>query len=168
MHEIIIRQAMPTDHGRCCEVEGICFPADEAAGPDSIRVRINEFPQGFLVAEAMGDGQGPSVIGHVNCGCTSKPDLADEEFKQLIGHDPDGANMVIFSLSVLPEFRRHGVGARLMEAFIERSRSMDKEAVLLLCKPPLVPYYARFGFEDRGLSPSTHGGAAWHEMRLGL
>lgn len=163
MNEIILRQVTPADHARCCEVEGICFPPDEAAGPESIKARIERFAQGFLVAEHAGQ-----VVGHVNGGCTSKPDLADEAFKRLMGHDPNGTNMVIFSLSVLPDYRRHGVGGRLMDGFIMRSRELGKQAVLLLCKPPLAAYYARFGFTDQGLSSSTHGGAAWHEMRLGL
>lgn len=163
MNKIDIREVCADDLARCYVLEMVCFPDDEAAGEESIQNRIEQFPQGFLVAEEDG-----AVIGHVNCGCTSKPDLADEEFKQLMGHDPDGTNMVIFSLAVLEDYQGQGVGTKLMDAFVSRSRDLSKEAILLLCKPPLIPYYTRFGFTDSGPSPSTHGGAAWHEMRLGL
>ena len=41
-----------------------------------------------------------------------------------------------------------------------------RKGLVLTCKPALVRYYACFGFADEGMSLSTHGGAAWHQMRL--
>ena len=31
---------------------------------------------------------------------------------------------------------------------------------------PLVGFYAQFGYEDEGISESTHGDVVWHQMRL--
>ncbi len=163
MPEIIIRNACAKDLDACIEIETNSFPPDEAASDESIRTRITTYPQGFLVAEKNG-----CILGQINSGATSKNDITDEAFKKLVGHDPAGTSMVIFSLSVLPRFRHQGVAAALMDRFIIKARDMGKQNVLLLCKEKLIPFYRRFGFEDGGLSASTHGGAAWHEMRLGL
>ena len=41
----------------------------------------------------------------------------------------------------------------------------DLRGVVLTCKEKLVPYYAKFGFVDEGVSQSAHGGVVWHQMR---
>jgi predicted N-acetyltransferase YhbS len=88
--------------------------------------------------------------------------------KQMIGHDPDGKNLVVFALAVLPEFRKQGVARQLMSRFVDEARQREKENVLLLCKQPLIRYYERMGFVHAGLSKSTHGGAEWQQMQLAL
>jgi ribosomal protein S18 acetylase RimI-like enzyme len=104
----------------------------------------------------------------VNGASTNKDDISDEELKQLIGHDADGRNMVIFALAVLPEYQKQGIAKQLMLKFIEEAKLNKKEKVLLMCKHYLIAYYEGLGFTHAGLSSSTHGGAEWHEMRLFL
>lgn len=163
MTEYTIRNVILDDLTACHTVEARSFPAPEAALTTSLEKRIDLFPEGFLVA--IHDGQ---IVGQVNSGSTSKDDITDEAFKALDGHDPDGQNIVIFSLSVMPEHRKKGVGAKLLTRFIQQARDMKKKRVLLLCKPELIDYYAKHGFEDNGPSASNHGGAKWHEMALSL
>lgn len=163
MTQYTIRMVEPDDLTACHTIEARCFPPAEAAWTSSLDTRIQTYPEGFLVAEYEGQ-----VIGQVNSGSTSKDDISDEEFKQLIGHDPEGDKIVIFSLSVLPEFQKQGVGDKLLGGFIQQARELGKSKVLLLCKDNLIPYYTRYGFENTGLSASTHGGATWHEMSLSL
>ena len=163
MDEVTIRNVNPSDLDECFVVEIYGFPAEEAASKETIRLRIDTFPQGFLVAERDG-----SVIGILNSASTHKDDISDEELKQLIGHDPDGRNMVVFALAVLPEYRGQGIARQLMARFIEEARKLEKEKVLLMCKQHLIAYYQSMGFEHAGMSQSTHGGAEWHEMRLRL
>ena len=163
MNDIAIRTVESDDLVACHAIEARCFPASEAAWTTSIKDRIDYFPEGFLVAEV--DGR---VVGQINSGCTDKDDISDEAFKQLVGHDSDGCNMVVFSLSVLPEYRNQSVGSQLLERFVAQSRKMGKSAVKLLCKDDLVPYYQRHGFHYDGLSASTHGDAQWHVMTLPL
>jgi hypothetical protein len=98
MSEIIIRHVLPKDLDECFAVETSGFPPEEAATRETIKLRIDTFPQGFLVAELNG-----RVVGILNSAITNKSDIANEELKQLIGHDPDGKNMVVFALAVLPE-----------------------------------------------------------------
>ncbi|WFS63722.1 GNAT family N-acetyltransferase [Pseudodesulfovibrio thermohalotolerans] len=160
---LTIRHADMDDLTACHTIEANCFPPSEAAWASSLRNRIEQYPDGFLVAECEG-----RVVGQVNSGSTNKDDITDEEFKQLIGHDPEGRNLVIFSLSVHPDFQRRGIAGKLLANFIGHARDLGKAAIKLLCKEPLVPYYARFGFADDGLSSSSHGGAVWHAMTLEL
>jgi ribosomal protein S18 acetylase RimI-like enzyme len=163
MTEYNIRMVEPDDLTACHTIEANSFPPCEAAWTTSLRNRIETYPEGFLVAE-----HGGRVVGQVNSGSTHKDDLSDEEFKQLIGHDPDGSNIVIFSLSVLPEYRSKGIGTRLLADFVELAREMGKTKVMLLCKEEMIGYYERRGFRDNGVSASCHGSARWHEMVLPL
>lgn len=163
MEKIIIRHVLPRDLDECYLVEVSGFPPEEAATRETIKLRIDTFPQGFLVAEMNG-----TIVGILNSAATDKDDLSDEELKQLIGHDPDGKNLVVFALVVLPEFQKQGIANQMMTRFVEEARTRKKENVLLMCKQHLIAYYERMGFAHVGLSRSTHGGAEWHEMRLTL
>ena len=163
MNGLIIRNVISKDLEECYLVEISGFPPEEAATKETVRRRIDSFPQGFFVAELNG-----SVAGMLNSASTNKDDISDEELKQLIGHDPNGRNMVVFALAVLPEYRKQGIARQLMGRFTEEARKLDKENILLMCKQHLIAYYESMGFTRMGLSKSTHGGAEWHEMRLRL
>lgn len=163
MSKYSIRMVEPEDLTACHTIEVRCFPPCEAAWTSSLEKRIEEYPEGFLVAECDGE-----VVGQVNSGSTSKNDITDEEFKQLIGHDPDGRNIVIFSLSVLPEHQKNGLGSQLLTSFIKQARELGKSNVMLLCKSDLIDYYSRHGFKEGGISASSHGDAEWYEMSLAL
>lgn len=160
---VAVRTVEPADFEDCCEVEALSFPPEEAATRERIAQRLREYPEGFLVADA--DGR---IAGHLMSGAIWEEDLAREALKDLDGHDPAAPNLVVFALAVHPRDRGLGVSRRLLEDFIARGRERGKARVLLLCKEDLVAYYRRFGFSDAGLSASTHGGVAWHEMRLRL
>jgi ribosomal protein S18 acetylase RimI-like enzyme len=163
MNEIIIRHVLPHDLEECFTVETSGFAPEEAATRETIKLRIDTYPEGFLVAE-----MGGKVVGILNSGATYKDDITDEELKQLIGHDPNGKNIVVFALAVLPEFQKRGIARQLMTRFVDEARQREKENILLLCKQHLIAYYESMGFAHMGLSKSTHGGAEWHEMRLAL
>jgi ribosomal protein S18 acetylase RimI-like enzyme len=163
MDKIIVRNVLPRDLDECFLVETSGFPPEEAASRETIQLRIETFPEGFLVAQV--DGR---VVGMLNSAATDQDDISDEELKQLVGHDPGGKNMVVFALAVLPEFQKRGIARQLMSRFVEEARQGKKGNVLLMCKRHLIAYYERMGFRHAGLSRSTHGGAEWHEMRLEL
>jgi ribosomal protein S18 acetylase RimI-like enzyme len=161
--DLLIRNVRPQDLDECCAVEAYGFSPEEAASRETIQLRIETFPQGFFVAEA-----GGRVIGMANGACTNKDDISDEELKQLIGHDPNGKNMVIFALAVLPEFQRQGIAKRLVQRFVEEAARNKKEKVFLMCKQHLISYYQGLGFAHIGVSRSTHGGSQWNEMCMSL
>ncbi len=55
-----------------------------------------------------------------------------------------------------------------MVKFIEVSRGLKKEKILLMCKSGLISYYRKYDFLYAGKSKSTLGGFEWHEMYLPL
>ncbi len=163
MEQVNIRQVTAGDIEACFVVETACFPPAESAEKKTIALRIAKFPQGFLVAEL-----GGQLVGMLNSGCTNKTDLSDEDLKKLMGHDPDGGNLVIFSLAVHPGFQRRGIARQLMLCFFETARRLKKQKILLICKQDLIDYYRRLGFVHIGESKSMHGGAVWHEMAFSV
>lgn len=160
---VVIRQVQPTDLDRCFAIETQAYEGDEAATREKIAIRIATWPQGFIVAEASG-----VVAGFINAGAAFEVAMADEAFKQLIGHDPAGPNVVIMSVVVHPDFQGRGVAKQLMQAFIQRMTEMGKSSIHLMCKERHVPLYQGFGFVYIKASDSDHGGMAWHEMLLQL
>ena len=81
-------------------------------------------------------------------------------------HRPDGPWQTVFGLDTLPEYRRRGVAAALMNAFIAQAKARGQLGVALTCKAHLVHYYERFGYRNEGVSASVHGGAVWYDMVL--
>lgn len=154
-----IRTVRKNDIDACYLIEKTCFHQSEAASLDSITDRATVYPSGFIVAEI--DNK---IVGMINSGSTNSDDITDEAFKKLIGHTENGKNIVIFSVSVSPEFQGKNIASGLMNHFINRSRDLKKEKILLLCKTPLIKFYEKLGFRYGNISTSTHGGFKWHEM----
>ena len=73
---------------------------------------------------------------------------------------------MIFGVNTLPEYRRQGVAAALLERAIADAKAQGRKGLVLTCKDKLVHYYAKFGFVSEGVSESTHGGVVWYQMRL--
>ena len=160
MVDINIRQVNKHDVDGCYRTESACYTSDGATR-EKILKRTELFPEGFLIAES-----GGRIIGLINSASTDKEDITDEKLKDMVGHVKDGRNMVIFSLAVLPEFQGNGISKQLMARFIEVSKGLKKEKILLICKSDLIPYYHRFGFLYSGKSKSQHVGFEWYEMCL--
>ncbi|SFM35758.1 GNAT family N-acetyltransferase [Pelosinus propionicus] len=161
--EVMIRAVCLEDLDRITEIEAICFPAAEAATRESFQERIAAFPESFLVAEIDG-----IIIGFINGCSTNSSVIYDELFHSTEGHIVDGKNLAVFGLDVIPEYRKQGVASKLMKQFIQVARNNGKENVILTCKERLVHYYESFGFENNGISNSTHGGSKWFDMTLVL
>ena len=157
------RNARPTDAARCFEIESSAYEGDEAATLDKIAKRISLYPRGFLVLEVDGE-----VAGFINSGCAHRVEMSDEDFKELVGHDPDAANVVILSVVVDPARQGTGLSRVLMEEFVDRMKGMGKATIHLMCRDQHVPLYEKFGFRYHNPSSSAHGGLAWHEMSMTL
>ena len=56
---------------------------------------------------------------------------------------------------------------KLIRRAIDDAKLQGRRGLVLTCKERLIPYYAKFGFKDEGVSDkSTHGNVVWHQMRL--
>ena len=159
----LIRPVAGADLARCFQIESTSYEGDEAATKEKIATRIATWPQGFIVYEIDG-----LVAGFINGGAAFKVEMADEAFKELIGHDPDGPHVVIMSVVVHPDFQGRGIARQLMNEFIARMRAMRKSSIHLMCKERHVALYESMGFTYLKASDSDHGGMAWHEMAMQL
>ncbi len=156
-----IRPVALSDLDAVTAVEAACFPAAEAASRESFQARIATFPESFFVAEHEG-----KIIGFINGCVTNERTIRDEMFENSALHDPMGQYQSIFGLDVLEEYQRQGIAAALMEHMIGDARKKGRRGLILTCKDRLIHYYARFGYENLGLSASVHGGAVWYDMLL--
>lgn len=163
MSDLKIRIVTENDLDRCYEIESVSYSGDEAATRDKILKRIKTFPEGFIVLE-----NDREIVGFINSGATRKVELSDEEFKELVGHDPEGEHIVILSVVVHPDYQGKGLAGKLMNSFIGKMKALGKTDIFLICQTELIGMYAGYGFVDLGASNSDHGGLSWHEMSLSL
>lgn len=159
--DINIRRASIEDLDEVTKVEASCFPEAEAATKESLEERINTFQKSFFVAES--DGK---IIGFINGCVINETIIYDELFKDSTLHMPNGDYQTIFGLDVISEYRNRGIAAQLMNYMIEASRVAGRKGVILTCKEKLIHYYTKFGYENKGISKSVHGGAQWYDMIL--
>ncbi|AZY49850.1 GNAT family N-acetyltransferase [Bordetella avium] len=161
--DISFRQARPEDADRCYEIEIAAYEGDEAATREKIALRIDQYPQGFLIMERAG-----RIMGFINSGCAHDVVMSDEAFKQLLGHDPEAVNVVVMSVVLDPAEQGRGYSTRLMATFVQRMRDQGKATIHLMCKAHHIELYRRFGYQYVKPSESDHGGMAWHEMLMVL
>ena len=161
--EIIIRFANEIDLDSIIKIESICFPKEEAASESSFRERFKVFPENFLVAEIKNDKK---IIGFINGCTTDKPDLPDILYEKASLHNKNGDYQTVFGIDTLPDYRRQGVGEHLMKSLINITKNRGKKGIVLTCKDYLIHYYEKFGYKNKGVSKSCHGGAKWNDMLL--
>ena len=163
MPSLTFRAPTPADADRCFEIESTAYEGDEAATHAKIATRIAQYPQGFLLLEEDG-----VIVGFINSGCAREVVMADEAFKELVGHDPDAPNVVIMSVVVDTAHQGQGHAKRLMREFITRMKAQGKQTIHLMCKQQHIELYRKLGYQYVRPSPSDHGGMAWHEMVMAL
>lgn len=158
-----IRRARPEDLDALYGIESACFPPEQGAEQASIGRRLAAYPGHILVALENG-----VPVGHIMGPVIDRPYIEDPMFADESCHREDHPHQAVFSLAVLPEYRCKGVGGALLRALIDLARREGRKSVTLTCLEGKVPYYAGFGFEDRGVGASVHGGVPWHDMVLPL
>ncbi len=157
-----IKYAMNEDITEIAAVEAECFPPAEAATEKEFVERVKYYGNHFWLMYEAG-----KLIAFVDGFVTDESDLTDEMYKNAFMHDENGAWQMIFGVNTLPDYRKHGYAGKLICRAIDDARQQGRKGLVLTCKEKLVPYYAKFGFSDEGISDkSTHGNVVWHQMRL--
>ena len=67
---------------------------------------------------------------------------------------------------MIPEYRRHGVAADLMEHLIEDARTRGRRGPDPYLQGPADPLLREVRLPESGVSASVHGGAVWYDMLL--
>ena len=146
---MIIKYATTEDIAAIAAVEAECFPPAEAATAKEFVDRVKYYGNHFwLMYEA------EKLIAFVM-------------YEDATLHNENGAWQMIFGVNTIPAYRKQGYAGELIGRAIEDARLQGRKGLVLTCKERLVPYYAKFGFVDEGVSDkSTHGNVVWHQMRL--
>lgn len=148
---------------QAAEIERICFPPNEACSEKNMKDRVEKIADLFLVAVDKKTGK---IAGFLNGLATDEDTLKDEFFTNANLHDPDGKNIMLLGLDVLPEYRRQGLARELVYQYIQRERGKGRQKLILTCLEAKVEMYEKFGFTDRGIAESVWGGEEWHEMSI--
>ena len=156
-----IRYATIDDLEEISEIENKCFPKAEAATKESFEKRLKIYPNHFWIMENNG-----KIVSFVNGMVHNSGKLLDEMFDNANLHDENGNWQMIFGVNTLPEYRKQGIAEKLIKKAIEDAKIQRRKGVILTCKDKLVNYYAKLGFENEGVSDSTHGGVIWYDMKI--
>ena len=155
------RNIRPEEAGQAAEIERICFPSNEACTETMMRERAASVPDLFLVAV---DHKTRKLAGFLNGLATNEKMFSDEFFTDAGLHDPEGENVMLLGLDVLPEYRRKGLASEIMRRYKEREKRRGRKRLILTCLGTKVEMYEKMGFRDHGISGSNWGGEEWHEM----
>lgn len=157
-----IRHATKHDISAISEVEAKCFPPSEAASEKAFTQRVENYGNHFWLMY-----ENDKLIAFVDGFVTDESDLTDEMFANAAMHNENGTWQMIFGVNTLPEYRNNGYASELLRLAVDEAREQGRKGVVLTCKDKLLPFYARLGFVDEGITDkSTHGNAVWHQMRI--
>ncbi len=89
----------------------------------------------------------------------------DEEAMK--SHDPSGKLLAIHSVVISEEFRRKGLGTRMLQNYLETLEKLKLkrpiEKVVLITKMSNTGFYLRSGFSVLGMSEICHGQETWYD-----
>ncbi len=157
-----VKYATAEDIAALAAVEAECFPPAEAATEKEFIERVRYYGNHFWLMY-----EEEKLIAFVDGFVTDEPDLTDEMYEHAAMHNENGAWQMIFGVNTIPDYRRYGYAGELIRCAIEDAKKQGRKGLVLTCKEKLIPYYAKFGFADEGVSEkSTHGNVVWHQMRL--
>lgn len=161
MERFEFRSIMAEEADQAVAIEQICFPPNEACAEKHMKERIAVAPELFLVAV---DKENGKIAGFLNGLSTNEYSFRDAFFTDAGLYNPDGKNIMLLGLDVLPEYRKQGLARELVYQYLRRERENDRRMVLLTCLQSKIKMYKKMGFRDHGIADSTWGGEEWHEM----
>lgn len=156
-----IRHAVLEDLDAISAVESECFPAAEAASKEDFKKRLTVYPNHFWLLEEEG-----MILSFINGMVTDEMILKDEMYENASLHKENGNWQMIFGVNTIPQYRKQGLAAQLMNVVIADAKKQGRKGLVLTCKAERIHYYEKFGFQNKGISKSTHGGVIWYDMRL--
>lgn len=156
-----IRTAQMEDIDAITAVETECFPPAEAATREEFAERLKYYKDHFwlMFNEA-------HLVAFVDGMVSNQKDLTDEMYEKAEMHEEQGDWQMIFGVNTIPAYRRCGLAEQLLKRAIADAKAQGRKGLVLTCKDKLIHYYAKFGFENEGVSESVHGNVVWNQMRL--
>lgn len=162
LHEnFLFRNILPEEGEAAAEVERICFPPHEACTKEMMLERVKRAPELFLVAIDKHTGK---MAGFLNGLSTEETAFRDEFFTDASLYRPEGRNIMLLGLDVLPEYRGQGLAREIVRQYMRRERENGRRMAFLTCLEGKVGMYGKMGFCDNGIADSNWGEEEWHEM----
>ena len=155
------RNIRPEEVNQAIQIEQICFPPNEACSAKSMKEWVENAPETFLVAV---DKETGKIAGFLNGVATNEDVFRDEFFTDITLHDPNGKNIILLGLDVLPEYRHQGLAREIMSHYVAREQEKGRKCLYLTCLDNKVEMYKKMGYTDNGISGSVWGGEEWHDM----
>lgn len=155
------RDVRPDEAELTIVIEQICFPPNEACSAKSMRERVANAAETFLVAV---DKETGKLAGFLNGVATNEEVFRDEFFTDITLHNPEGKNIMLLGLDVLPEYRHQGLAREIMNRYVIREQAKGRKCLYLTCLDGKVEMYKKMGYTDDGISGSVWGGEEWHDM----
>ena len=116
------------------------------------------------VKAASPDDAHDQIAGYITMMMTDEEHFRDAFFEDPSLHQPNGANVMLLGLEVLPSFRHQGLAAELLNRTIRQAEKEGRRKLVLTCRDDKIAMYEKFGFQLCGISKSTLGGVTWYEM----
>ena len=156
---LIIRNVKMEDLSEIAIIESLCFPNEEAATKKTFEKRIRFIPDSFFVAEMES-----VIVGFVNGPVIEYPFITDDLFREIKANPFSGGHQSVLGIAVTPHFQTRGVAAALLAHIEEAARANKRKSITLTCKEDLIAFYEKYGFINKGVSKSEHGGVTWYNM----
>ena len=125
--KIVVRNAREQDMPAVVEIDAEAFSPDGTAEkPETFLLRLEAFPNGFIVLVAENE---IAAFGCSEKWLTGRDEGMDEN--ALAGHEPDGKIFFITSMAVKMKFRGRGYGLRILDKLIEIAHLEGCKTILL-------------------------------------
>ena len=108
------RHILPEEADQAVAIEQICFPPHEACSEGHMKKRIAKAPELFFVAV---DKESGRLAGFLNGLSTNEERFRDEFFIDENLYEPEGRNVMLLGLDVLPEYRGRGLARELVRGY---------------------------------------------------
>ncbi|PLB50821.1 acyl-CoA N-acyltransferase [Aspergillus steynii IBT 23096] len=182
------RPLSPNDVQSCATVES-AFPKHERCSEAKFTYRLSQTPElclGLFIQPP--NTAREQLIGHIIANRTRAslvthesmlmpdswaslpPNTAATVNGEIIGNDPQGTNIAIHSVAMVPEYQGGGVGRALVKEYIEYIRrskeSIQAERIILLAHDYLIRFYESVGFVESGPSACQFAGGGWFDLAV--
>lgn len=140
-------------------IEQAGFSPAEAGTPTAFRDRIAKLSDTFLVAR-----DGAQVVGFIVGPATSDEFVTDKMYERTPSNLPSGGHQLVLSIAVAPEYRGQGVGSQLLAALEKVAQAGQRTTISLDSLAKNVPFYVANGFNQVGVSDSSHAEETWYHL----
>lgn len=156
---VTITNVTMADLSTVLRIERLGFSPEEAGTAAAFTERINRLQDTFLVAKI-----DSKVVGFIVGPAVNEPFVLDEMYERTPHNLPRGGHQLVLSLATDPTYRHQGIGSQLLAALAKRAQSLGRQTMSLDSLAPNVPFYEHNGFQQAGVSPSSHANEIWYHM----